>query len=106
MTKRKEETSAKPEKSYTGEFIFGVLGGLLSGSILALWYAPRSGKETRQQIKEATIVPVQEAVGSVVDRVKGETVEDALNEGRALAHRHRASEAKLIQLGKDTSSEV
>lgn len=36
----------------SGSFISGLLAGAAIGGIIALLYAPRSGKETRDQIKK------------------------------------------------------
>jgi gas vesicle protein len=35
----------------TGSFISGLLAGAVIGGIIALLYAPQSGKETREQLK-------------------------------------------------------
>jgi gas vesicle protein len=36
----------------TGSFISGLLAGAVLGGVIALLYAPKSGKETREQIKQ------------------------------------------------------
>lgn len=73
--------SQTPER-YPITFLVGMALGMALGAILALWYAPQSGNQTRQQI------------GLWVNQ--GESIEQALAEGRALAHEHRASQAKLV----------
>ena len=54
-------------------FGIGLLAGAVIGGVIALLYAPQSGKETRQQIKEkATEVTgaIKEKASEVVDAVK------------------------------------
>ena len=48
-------------------FGVGLLTGAVIGGVLALLFAPQSGKETRQSIKDK--------VTNVVDAVKGKTAE-------------------------------
>jgi gas vesicle protein len=36
----------------TGSFITGLLAGAAIGGVIALLYAPKSGKDTREQIKQ------------------------------------------------------
>jgi gas vesicle protein len=36
----------------TGSFITGLLAGVVIGGAIALLYAPKSGKETREQIRQ------------------------------------------------------
>lgn len=79
-------------EDYTTEFITGVLGGALVGAVLGLWYAPRSGQETISRLKEA----VGMSSRRVSDTVQGETVEKAIDQGRALAHENRARQAKQL----------
>lgn len=71
----KNLTENKP--SYSSEFIFGLMGGGLVGTILGIWYAPSSGRDLLQRL---------------VRRVEGESVEDSIQEGRAIAHRNRADQ--------------
>jgi gas vesicle protein len=59
----KEETVMN--KDYAIGFGIGLLAGAVIGGVIALLYAPQSGKETRQQIKEKAT--------EVVDAVKEKT---------------------------------
>jgi gas vesicle protein len=57
----------------------GLLTGLVIGGVLALLYAPKTGKETRQIIKDkvgGVVDAVKEKTGEVVDAVK-ETASEA-----------------------------
>ncbi|GAB4570531.1 MAG: hypothetical protein Kow0077_04840 [Anaerolineae bacterium] len=61
-----------------------VLGGLI-GAALGLWYAPRSGENTRKLV-------IEQGAGllaSVERAILGERAEDALAEGKALAHQRQ-----------------
>jgi gas vesicle protein len=59
-------------------FAIGLLAGAVIGGVVALLYAPKTGKETRQLIKDkATEVvdTVKEKTGEVVDNVKDKAYE-------------------------------
>ena len=76
MTQKSSQSEAYPLT-----FIGGALLGFVLGSVLALWYAPQSGKKTFAIFR---------------GRLQGETIEQSLEEGRALAHRHRAQQADRL----------
>lgn len=54
-------------KDHAIGFGVGLLTGVIIGGVIALLYAPKTGKETRQTIKEK--------VSGVVDSVRGKTSE-------------------------------
>ena len=54
-------------KDHAIGFGVGLLTGVIIGGVIALLYAPKTGKETRQMIKEK--------VSGVVDSVRGKTSE-------------------------------
>ena len=65
-------------------FGIGLLTGAAIGGVIALLYAPRSGKETRQLIKNkvtAVVDVVKEKTSGVID-----TVEDAVSEASRKGH--------------------
>ena len=69
-------------------FGIGLLTGAAIGGVIALLYAPRSGKQTRQLIKDkatAIVDAIEEKTSGVID-----TVEDAASEasrkGNAAVH--------------------
>ena len=65
-------------------FGIGLLAGAAIGGVIALLYAPRSGKETRRLIKDkvtAVVDVVKEKTGEVID-----TVEDAASEASRKGH--------------------
>ncbi len=66
-------------------FGIGLLAGAVIGGVIALLYAPKTGKETRQLIKDkATEVvdAVKEKTSEVVDTVK-EAASEASQKGQA-----------------------
>jgi gas vesicle protein len=72
----KEETVMN--KDYAIGFGIGLLAGAVIGGVIALLYAPQSGKETRQQIKDKTtevVDAVKDKATKVVDAVKEKTTE-------------------------------
>jgi gas vesicle protein len=63
----------------------GLLAGVIIGATIALLYAPKSGKETRQLIKnkvEEVIDSAKEKTSGVIDTVK-EVASEANRTGRA-----------------------
>jgi gas vesicle protein len=72
----KKET--KMDKDQIISFGAGLLVGAVIGGVVALLYAPQTGKETRQQIKDKTtevVGAVKDKTTGVVDAVKGKTTE-------------------------------
>ena len=68
--------------------VIGLLSGAVAGGVIALLYAPRSGKESRQLIGEkATEVTeiLKEKTGDAIDTVK-EAVYEANRKGQAAVH--------------------
>jgi gas vesicle protein len=79
----KEETEMN--KDYAIGFGIGLLSGAIIGGVIALLYAPKTGKETRQLIKDKTIEvvdTVKEKTGGVIDAVK-EATSEASRKGQA-----------------------
>ncbi len=72
-------------KDYAIGFGIGLLSGAVIGGVIALLYAPKSGKETRQLIKDkATEVvdTLKEETSGVMDTVK-EAASEASRKGQA-----------------------
>ncbi len=82
----------------TGEtfgFVAGLMAGFLLSAPIAAWLAPRSGAQVRETITQRGMI-IRRRVGGTVRRpveqvqqqiasMRGESIEDALDEGRALA---------------------
>ena len=71
-------------KDHAVGFGIGLLTGAVIGGVIALLYAPQSGKETRAMLKDkATRVVdvIEEKTSEVID-----TVEDAASEASRKAH--------------------
>ena len=86
MNTDSENTIQPDYQDHTGIFFGGVIMGAIAGGILALWYAPRSGEESLNLILNR----VGGVQSKIMNRVRGESIEESLQEGRALAHRYRA----------------
>ncbi len=69
-------------------FGIGLLTGVIIGGVIALLYAPKSGKETRQFIKDkatGVIDAVKEKTGDVTDIVQ-DAASEASRRGHAVVH--------------------
>ncbi len=69
-------------------FGIGLLSGAVIGGVVALLFAPKSGKETRQLIKDkatAVVDAIKEDTIGVIDTVK-ETASEASRKGQAVVH--------------------
>lgn len=75
-------------------FGIGLLVGAVIGGVVALLYAPKTGKETRQLIKDRVT-----EVTEVVDAVKGEVTEvvDAVKESSSEVSRKGQAAVKAIK---------
>jgi len=63
-------------KDQVVSFGIGLLAGAVIGGVMALLYAPKTGKETRQLIKDKTtevVDAVKDKATEVVDTVKEKT---------------------------------
>ena len=66
-------------------FGIGLITGVIIGGVIALLYAPKSGKDTRQLIKDIAIEvvdTVKEETSGVMDTVK-EVTSEASRKGQA-----------------------
>jgi gas vesicle protein len=62
-----------------GVFVLGAILGVVVGVVAALWYAPQSGEETRHEIERAA--------EETRRRVEGESLHDAIQEGKTEARK-------------------
>jgi gas vesicle protein len=86
---KKEETVMNKDKAKG--FAIGLLVGAVIGGVIALLYAPKTGKETRQLVKDK--------VTEVVDAVKEKTTEvvDAVKESASEVSRKGQAAVKAIK---------
>jgi gas vesicle protein len=74
-------------RDHVSGFGLGLLTGAVIGGVMALLYAPKSGKVTRQLLKDAAeevADTVKETASGVVDTVR-ETASEASRKGHAVA---------------------
>lgn len=72
-------------KEHISGFGLGLLAGAVIGGVMALLYAPKSGKVTRQLLQDAVdelADTVKETAGNVVDTVN-EAASETRRKGRA-----------------------
>ena len=81
----------------TVEFVAGLIIGFVVSAPVVAWLSPRSGAETRQAVVQRGLL-IRHRVGETVrgpleqvqqqlEQIKGESLEDALEEGKAIAAR-------------------
>lgn len=69
-------------------FGIGLFAGAVIGGVVALLYTPKTGKETRQYIKEKAgdvVTGVKEKTGDVMESVR-EVASEANRKGQAAIH--------------------
>jgi len=76
-----ERHEGQPRRGESGLFIGGALLGALIGAIAAMWYAPQSGEELREDIEHIAT--------NARRQVEGESLDDAIREGKAEARRYQ-----------------
>jgi gas vesicle protein len=94
--------------SETFSFIGGLILGFIISAPVAAWLSPRSGEETRSEIRqrgvvirrraEETLRKPLEQVQERVEQLKGEAIEDAMQEGKSIA---AAQQAAALQSGTE-----
>jgi gas vesicle protein len=88
-------------RGQNGGEAFSFIGGLILGFIVsapvAAWLSPRSGEETRQGITQRGIIirrrvgqTIRKPLTQVQEQLKGDSVQEALEEGRTIAARLQA----------------
>jgi gas vesicle protein len=68
--------------------------GAIAGIAGALWYAPQSGRTTREELQrksEEAVRAAETTVSDVRHKVEGESISEALEAGKAEALRFRES---------------
>jgi gas vesicle protein len=93
---------APEHKRSTGEtisFVAGLMAGFIFSAPIAAWMSPRSGRETRDGIRQQgriirrkasdVLAKPAEQIQARVGQLRGDSVEDALEEGKSIAA-HRA----------------
>src|SRR5512145_1161333 len=91
-------------------FIKSLVGGLIASIPIIVWLAPRSGRQMRQGIRQqgylirrkagSTVGQVGDQIGQIQNKVgqqieqaqqkvRGDSIEDAIEEGKAIAAQRR-----------------
>jgi gas vesicle protein len=82
-----------------GPMIFSFFLGGLIGAGVALLFAPKSGKETREKIKELA-VEAKDKAEEVIEQVKGK-VTSTVEKGKGLYEEKKSIVTTAIEAGKD-----
>jgi gas vesicle protein len=82
--------ASRHDQNEVPTFVLGMILGFIAGSIAALWMAPRSGAAVREDLRQRVRI--------VLERVQGESVEETIELGKAIAHQKKADAAQLTAL--------
>jgi gas vesicle protein len=86
------EKKQQEDQAEAGLFLIGAIAGSVLGAAVAMWFAPQSGTETRHEIKERSTEFVDEIEHAAADarrRIEGESVDEAMQMGKAEARRYQ-----------------
>ena len=82
-----------------GSAILSFLAGSLVGAGIALLMAPKSGKETREQLKELAEDVKKQAEG-YIEQMKGQ-VSSVVEQGKGLLEEQKTILASAVEAGKE-----
>ena len=89
----RQKTSERPDTfGDMVTFAFGTLIGAAIGIGIALWFAPRSGKETRHDIQARGLelrAQAEQAAAQTREKIDGPSTERLLSEAKAAARQYR-----------------
>lgn len=96
---RLSDSEQAESRGEIGTFIKSLVGGLIASIPIVMWMAPRSGRQMRQGIRQQGLLirrKAGDAVGQVGDqieqvqqKVRGDSIKDAIEEGKAIAQQRR-----------------
>ncbi len=84
------EARHRNDAGEAGLFVVGALLGSLIGAVAGLWFAPRSGEETRREIQERGNElrdEIEQVTTEARRKLEGESIDDAMEYGKAEARR-------------------
>src|SRR5258708_28585652 len=88
--KRRQQRDHQDHDEGFGSFVAGAVLGGLAGALAAFWFAPQSGQEMRRELQERSsglVGDIEHAASKTRRRFEGDTMEDAMREGREEARR-------------------
>lgn len=85
------------EKCSGGSFVAGMLVGSLVGAGIALLFAPRSGAETRQRIREMS-EDLRDTASDYVNKA-GDSIHGAYDRGREYVSDHKSAITTAVEAG-------
>jgi gas vesicle protein len=81
----------------TFSFFSGLIVGLVVSVPVAAWLSPRSGEEARHGIVQRGMIirrrvgeTMRKPIQQVQDQLKGDSLQEALDEGKTIAARHQS----------------
>lgn len=87
------------QSSENGQVMRGAFLGIIIGGLVALWNAPRSGKETRRRLLGRLMVwrtLTERQMRSTVEKIQGEPIATAIEQGKAIAHQQKSIAARSL----------
>ena len=88
---------AKSNSGETFSFMSGLVFGLIVSAPVAAWLSPRSGEEARHGIVQRGMIirrrvgeTIRKPIQQVQDQLKGDSLQEALDEGKTIAARRQS----------------
>jgi gas vesicle protein len=95
MTKPNRSTQSPDRMGDIGAFLIGGIIGGLGALLAALWFAPRSGVQTRRDIQERALemrVQAEQAASEARAKIEGVNPTDVIAQAKADAQRYQAEQ--------------
>ncbi len=84
------EQTHRRDEDMSGPFMRGAILGGIVGVLVAIWYAPRSGRDLRRLLqgrRRELVGEVEQAAAQVRRQIEGESVVESIEAGKAEARR-------------------
>jgi gas vesicle protein len=84
------EKTQQQDEGATGAFMRGaILGGIVS-AVMAIWYAPRSGRELRRLLqgrRRDLVTEVEQTAAQMRRQIEGESIVESIEAGKVEARK-------------------
>jgi gas vesicle protein len=84
------EKTQQQDAGTTGVFMRGAILGGIVGAVMAIWYAPRSGREMRRLLqgrRRELVTEVEQTAAQMRRQIEGESVVESIEAGKVEARK-------------------